>query len=103
MRSDPMPIHDWTRVDAGVFHDFHVTWIGQLRNALNSGLLPSDYYALAEQMAGGVGPDVLTLESSQSDQSGRDRLEGAVALADAPPKVRLTMRGEIDEYALKRR
>ncbi len=22
-----MPIHDRTRVDAGIFHDFHATWI----------------------------------------------------------------------------
>ena len=23
-----MPIHDWTRVDAGIFHHFHQRWIG---------------------------------------------------------------------------
>jgi hypothetical protein len=22
-----MPIHDWTEVEAGIFHDFHVAWI----------------------------------------------------------------------------
>lgn len=22
-----MPIHDWTRVEAGIFHDFHHAWI----------------------------------------------------------------------------
>jgi hypothetical protein len=42
-----MPIHDWTRVDAGIFHDFHHTWITQIRRALNRGLLPSEYYASA--------------------------------------------------------
>jgi hypothetical protein len=21
------PVHDWTRVDAGIFHDFHHAWI----------------------------------------------------------------------------
>ena len=21
-----MPVHDWTRVDAGLFHDFHQGW-----------------------------------------------------------------------------
>ncbi len=46
-----MPIHDWTRVDAGIFHDFHTVWIGYLRTALNEGLLPEGYYALAEQHA----------------------------------------------------
>lgn len=79
-----MPIHDWTRVDAGIFHDFHLTWLGTLRTALNSGLLPPAYYALAEQIAGGLGPDVLTL-------------------AVSPPKVQLTIRPVIDEYTAKRR
>lgn len=41
-----MPVHDWTRVEAGIFHDFHTVWIGQIRNALNEGLLPAGYYAL---------------------------------------------------------
>ncbi len=37
-----MPLHDWTRVDAGIFHDFHQAWNAQLRGALNGGLLPPD-------------------------------------------------------------
>jgi len=45
-----MPIHDWTKVPAGIFHDFHAAWIIELRNALNDGFLPSGYYALAEQV-----------------------------------------------------
>ena len=44
-----MPIHDWTRVDAGLFHDFHQSWSVTLRNALNSGGLPPEYFALIEQ------------------------------------------------------
>jgi hypothetical protein len=57
-----MPIHDWTRVDAGIFHHFHHCWTGEIADVLNEGLLPSEYYALAEQHAGGFGPDVLTLQ-----------------------------------------
>jgi len=53
-----MPIHDWTRVDAGIFHDFHHEWISSIKRALNAGLLPPDCYALAEQIAGGLLPDV---------------------------------------------
>ena len=49
-----MPIQDWTRVDAGIFHDFHHEWITTIKRALNQGLLPPDYYALAEQVAGGL-------------------------------------------------
>lgn len=58
-----MPIHDWTRVEAAIFHDFHHTWITEIKRALNAGLLPEDYYALAEQQAGDFGPDVLTLQA----------------------------------------
>jgi len=42
-------VHDWTRVDAGIFHDFHNSWTTHLKEALNEGLLPTGYYALAEQ------------------------------------------------------
>jgi hypothetical protein len=60
-----MPIHDWTRVTAGIWHDFHGVWISELRTALNDGLLPSEYYALSEQIAGPRGPEVLTPQSSE--------------------------------------
>ena len=30
-----MPIHDWTRVKAGKFHDFHQAWNIELRSVLN--------------------------------------------------------------------
>src|SRR5947209_3346723 len=99
-----MPIHDWTRVEAGIFHDFHNSWITELRNALNSGLLPSEYYALGEQLAGGIGPDVLTLNTPNGQGNGNSvDVEGAVAVAISPPKVRLTLRTEMDEYTLKQR
>ena len=52
-----MPIHDWARVDAGVFHSFHISWIAELTKVLNSGLLPPEYYALGEQVAGGMATD----------------------------------------------
>jgi hypothetical protein len=65
-----MPIHDWTRVNAGIFHDFHHEWISSIKRALNSGLLPPDYYAIAEQIAGGLGPDVLTLEAPHPGTAG---------------------------------
>ncbi len=41
-----MPIHDWTRVDAGIFHDFHQEWTTQIKHVLNSGIMPPDFYAL---------------------------------------------------------
>ncbi len=101
-----MPIHDWTRLDAGIFHDFHLAWIAELRRVLNAGLLPPAYYALAEQIAGGVGPDVLTLQAPAAGgdgSGGATEAGGTIAVAVAAPKVRLTVRAEIDEYALKQR
>jgi hypothetical protein len=58
-----MPIHDWTRVPAELFHDFHQSWTIRIKDALNSGLLPPGLSALVEQRAGRVEPDVLAIES----------------------------------------
>jgi hypothetical protein len=99
-----MPVHDWTRVNAGIFHDFHTTWIGVLRTALNTGLLPEDYYALAEQSASDIGPDVLTLEQRQGAASPRNgNGVGAKTVAVAPPRVKLTFHRERDFYLRKQR
>ena len=59
-----MPIHDWTRVDAGIFHHFHQQWIVAITNVLNERFLPREYYALAEQHGSNFEPDVLTLKTS---------------------------------------
>src|SRR5580698_5060410 len=64
-----MPIHDWTKVEAGIFHDFHGDWIQVIKHALNDGLLPPDYYALSEQVAAGVEPDVIALRDRSTDPS----------------------------------
>jgi hypothetical protein len=45
-----MPIHDWTRVSAGTWHDFHVAWVAELQRVFNTGVLPSDYYSQAESL-----------------------------------------------------
>ncbi|MCO6459671.1 MAG: hypothetical protein J5I93_30530 [Pirellulaceae bacterium] len=42
-----MPVHDWTRVRPGTSHDFHGSWMMHLKEALNDGLLPAGYDALA--------------------------------------------------------
>ncbi|MFO0968337.1 MAG: DUF4058 family protein [Gemmataceae bacterium] len=80
-----MPVHDWRRVDPGVFHDFHNVWIGLLRNALNEGGLPSGYYAMSEQHIGKYVSDVLTLHKPIAPPG---HISGALAVAEAPPKVR---------------
>jgi hypothetical protein len=81
-----MPIHDWTRVDAGTFHDFHSSWITHLKEALNAGLLPSDYYAMSEQVASRRQTDVLTLQAGRAPSNPSS---AGVAVAEAAPSVRL--------------
>lgn len=54
-----MPAHDWTRVDAHIFHTLHHGWITDIGRALNGGRLPPGYYALSGQIDGATGADVL--------------------------------------------
>src|SRR5438105_1572671 len=63
-----MPIHDWARVDANLFHHFHQRWTIAICDALNSGLLPKGFSALVEQHAGGLVPDVIALHVSRAEQ-----------------------------------
>lgn len=76
-----MPVHDWGRVDANVYHHFHQAWTVTICSSLNAGLLPPGYSALVEQHAGGLVPDVLTLQR-------RSRPSGGVLTA-TPPKAAL--------------
>src|SRR4029077_18896121 len=75
-----------TRVDHGTFHSFHTLWIGEITKTLNQGLLPPDYYALAEQVATRNQTDVLTLRASHSSAP------GGTLVVEAPPTVRLRAR-----------
>jgi len=49
MEYGSMPVHDWTRVDATIFHDFRHSWMSEISRSLNRGLLSDDFYALVEQ------------------------------------------------------
>jgi hypothetical protein len=93
-----MPIHDWTRVRSNRFHDFHQSWTIAIRNTLNAGRLPSGYFAMVEQKAGGSEADVITLElGTPTDSPG----PGGVAVDLQPPKARFVTRTEAAGYARK--
>jgi hypothetical protein len=110
-----MPIHDWTRVEAGIFHHFHQRWIGTTTDVLNQRLLPAEYYALAEQQGAGFEPDVLTLKfggSSEPDDltgppaagssdraAGNGAAGGGVFMAE--PRVRITAETDLEFYRRK--
>ena len=100
-----MPIHNSDRVTAGTFHAFHVAWIAEIQIALNGGILPPDYYAQAEQIAGPLGPDVLTLQTPDVPTNGAvdETSGGGIAVATARPRVRWSASLEMNEYSRRRR
>jgi hypothetical protein len=95
-----MPVHDWTRVDAGLFHAFHQGWTIALCNALNAGGLPPGYFALPEQVISGPIPDVLTLQQLPRT-SARSESPGGLAVMTATPQTRFVQRAEANRYARK--
>jgi hypothetical protein len=95
-------VHDWTLVEAGIFHDFHLAWIAEIRKVLNGGLLPKGYYALAEQHAGKVIPDILTLHAGPPNGGASPAPTGGIAVAEAPPKTRRRQTIEATSLAMRR-
>jgi hypothetical protein len=84
-----MPIHDWKRADIGWFHHFRQSWACELCNELNAGVLPDGYFALIEQKAIGLEPDILTLTlGSRPTPAPAADPAGGLAVATAPPKTR---------------
>ncbi len=109
VRGSTMPIHDWSKVDAGIFQHFHHAWIEEIARALNRGVLPGDYYAMAEQHASQFGPDVLTLRSRPLADSAFDEIEPLtngsggtdVGVVVANPKARLAGETDLEFYRRK--
>lgn len=93
-----MPLHDWTRVPAALFHHFHQDWSIELARTLNRGRLPKGIVALVEQKAGPKEGDALAIES-------RDRKrplsgDGDVGLATmCPPVTQIVHRTTKNFYA----
>jgi hypothetical protein len=95
-----MPVHDWTRVSDGTFHDFHYSWVLETKRALMRGLLPKGYYVMAEQFGGDIGaPDVLTLQAAGPNPEPEGALAGTVTLTETPPVVHARTTIARDAYA----
>ena len=86
-----MPIHDWSRVDANLFHHFHQAWTIRISDALNNGLLPPGYAALVEQHTAGVVPDASPCKPGRRPTARRAEGGGVVAVA---PKTRHVIRAQ---------
>lgn len=92
-----MPMHDWMRVDAGIYHAFHSVWITEIHRALMK-LLPEEYYSLPEQQAAGFGPDILTLKSEYEEVS-----EASDLATKARPKTKLYQETATEFYLRKKK
>jgi hypothetical protein len=89
-----MPMHDWTRVEAGIYHDFHNVWLLAIRKALNGGLLPGSYYALMEQVTLSSEADLLTLQGPTGNGAGFKRGRGVHSAVATRPAVAVLEREE---------
>jgi hypothetical protein len=90
-----MPIHDWTRVPAGLFHHFHQDWSIEIARTLNRGKLPKGVSALVEQRAGPKEADVLSV---QRRPIVRPEANGGVATMRTP-RARIVRRTSKESYA----
>jgi hypothetical protein len=93
-----MPMHDWTRVDAGIYHAFHHEWISEIHRAVMR-RLPEGYYSLPEQQAAGFGPDVLTLKSADAEEAPT----GGGTATRARPKTKLFQESPAEFYLRKQK
>lgn len=96
-----MPMHDWSRVQAGVYHNFHYRWIAAIMDRLNGGLLPKGMVAMAEQVIGGPEPDVVTLQQDDILFAASDRTATALTEALPQPKTQFVIPAEMERYAAK--
>jgi hypothetical protein len=98
-----MPVHEWRRVGDGAFHDFHYSWVLEIKRALKRGVLPPDYYVMAEQVGGDLGtPDVVTLHRADPDAAPAPP-PGTATLTETPPVAHARTRVVRDPYARKQR
>ncbi|MBV9126067.1 MAG: DUF4058 family protein [Planctomycetes bacterium] len=91
-----MPIHDWTKVSFGTFHNFHQGWTIALRDALNAGRLPEGYFAMAEQVVGRPEADIVTLDIDTDAGLPGD---GSGVATAVQPQTMFVLAAEEERYA----
>jgi len=99
-----MPMHNWKKVRAGIYHAFHHGWIHEIARSLNQAL-PKEYYALPGQTTAGFGPDVLTLQGSRPDDDDEHSQNGTMATATSVrlrPKTRFMVETDVRFFERKK-
>ena len=93
-----MPLHDWTKVNSGLYHHFHQVWAVEISRALNRGRLPKTLSALVEQRSGFKEPDVVAVELAIPEELWSS--PGGTAVLDRP-RTRITRKSDDEHYSGK--
>lgn len=96
-----MPMHDWSRVQSGIYHNFHYRWIAAIMDRLNAGLLPKGMIAMAEQIIGGPEPDVVTLQRNDIVFSANGGGMATMTETLPKPKTEFVIPVDVERYAAK--
>lgn len=94
-----MPMHDWSRIPPGLFHDFHQTWTIQIKLTLNAGILPKSISALIEQRSGPWKSAIFDIERLGEPRAEIGKHAGGTVLA--PPVTRFVGRTSKQIYATR--
>ncbi len=92
-----MPIHDWTHVSPGGYHNFHQDWTIEIYRALNRGLLPPGFTAYTDLRVSGWAPGVIAIDTEHRASP------GGLAVAAAPPSARQIAHVESEAAAYARK
>ncbi len=82
-----MPMHNWKRVPATIYHHFHQHWTIAICDALNAGMLPEGYSALVEQYSSELHPDGLKVQLPSAKPSRSEK----ETMTLAPPRTRMVV------------
>ena len=91
-----MPLQDWKRTSAGLFHHFHQMWTTELARTLNRGMLPDGLSAFVEQKAERNEPDLLAID--YADLQPIDWTASGSAIGLAEPAATIVQRSEQADY-----
>src|SRR5262249_14094625 len=94
-----MPIHDWTRVRANRFHDFHQTWTVAICTTLNAWRLPPGYFAMVEKRTSRPEPDVIGIDLTAPPVTTSDR----EPIEHLSPQARFVFRTEAEAAGYARK
>jgi hypothetical protein len=100
-----MPMHDWTRVPIGVFHDFHNAWVTHLSESFNIQFLPKEFYSLGErpcdELSSAIEDAAFYQQRRRSVSVREDTGDRVVALVEIVSPANKHTRNAVDDFVDK--